>query len=432
VGVDQEQALNRRAPRTDPDLLGARYRLGALLGHGSAGRVYEALDTLLGRRVAVKVYQTRDNPFGRYRFAGEARLLASLSHPGLVDVHDVCLDGEEPFLVLRLVDGPTLRRVLDNGPLEPSAVARIGARLADVLAYLHAHDIVHRDIKPSNVLMDDTGACHLTDFGLARALNSAHFTASGEIVGTAAYLAPEQVTSTDAGPPADVYALGLVLLECLTGHTEYTGTTIETALGRLSRQPHVPETLPPAWRDLLTAMTAKEPTARPPAERCAEVLRAISHNGPVPTTLPLSLPRPREATEPTSALREPIAAGPRRHRPARPRPAHAGLTALALAASMIVAGSTIADSANLVPEPSAERVQQQSTPPVPVTPAAGKPAPPPAEQPTAPLANVQQRPTPASYSQRQPKKARVAPAPNPKKERGQQDNRGAGKNKGKR
>jgi eukaryotic-like serine/threonine-protein kinase len=188
----------------DVRLLGDRYRLGALLGRGSAGRVFEAVDVVLGRPVAVKLYQSSDNTVGRYRFAAEARLLAGLSHPGLVTVYDVCVDAEEPYLVMRLVKGPTLRKLLDRGPFEPPAVARIGAQLTDALAYVHAHDVVHRDIKPSNVLVDASGACHLTDFGLARALGAAHLTVSGEFVGTAAYVAPEQITDVDTGPPADI------------------------------------------------------------------------------------------------------------------------------------------------------------------------------------------------------------------------------------
>ncbi|WP_459711301.1 serine/threonine-protein kinase [Actinophytocola sp. KF-1] len=319
--------------RAGTRLLANRYRLGALLGRGGAGRVYEAVDIALGRQVAVKVFDGDGNPVGRYRFAAEARLLASLSHPGLVTVHDLCLDGDEPFLVMRLVDGPTLRDLLDRGPFEPAATARIGARLAEVLAHVHAHDVVHRDVKPSNVLVDEHGDCHLTDFGVARALGATHFTATGEFVGTAAYLAPEQVTDVDVGPAADVYALGLVLLECLTGRVEYTGTTVETAVARLNRQPRIPAEFPAPWRELLTAMTARDPAVRPDAAECARQLTAIADGRAL--VLP-SIPAPR---------------GPRHDRTLtgalpRPRSVHAGLTALALAAvCAVAAGSTGATTA---------------------------------------------------------------------------------------
>ncbi len=309
-------------------LLADRYRLGTMLGRGGAGRVYEAVDVTLGRTVAVKVFQSDGTAVGRYRFAAEARLLASLSHPGLVTVHDVCLDGDEPFLVMELVKGPTLRDLLDRGPFEPAAVARVGVRLAEVLAHVHAHDVVHRDLKPSNVLVDENGDCHLTDFGVARALGAAHLTASGEFVGTAAYLAPEQVTDVEVGPAADVYALGLVLLECLTGHTEYTGSTVETAIARLNRPPRIPAELPAAWRALLSAMTAQAPAERPDAAECARQLSAIARGR---TALLPSIPVPRRA------LPHPIT---RPHTLSRPRPVHAGLTALALAAVCAVAATT--------------------------------------------------------------------------------------------
>ena len=294
-------------------LLGGRYRLGALIGQGGAGAVYEAVDVVLGRRVAVKLYEAVD-PLGRYRFASEARLLAGLSHPGLVTVYDVSLDGDQPFLVMRLVDGPSLRDLLARGPFEPAAVARIGARLASVLAYVHAHDVVHRDIKPGNVLVDSSGACHLTDFGLARAVSAAHLTNPGEYVGTAAYLAPEQITEPDVGPAADIYSLGLVLLECLTGRTEYTGNAAETALARLSRPPRIPETLPGTWPAVLAAMTAQDPARRPDAARCAALLSAVTDE-PGHT---VTVPRPRTAP---------------------PRLVHTGLVALAAVAVVTAAAA---------------------------------------------------------------------------------------------
>ena len=363
-------AGDRQAATAESRLLAKRYRLGRLLGRGGSGVVYEALDITLGRPVAVKVFQADGNALGRYRFAAEARLLASLSHPGLVAVHDVCLD-DEPFLVMELVDGPTIRDLLDRGPFEPAAVARIGAQLADVLACVHAHDVVHRDIKPSNVLVDEHGDCHLTDFGVARALGSAHLTASGELVGTVAYLAPEQVTDVDVGPAADLYALGLLLLECLTGRTEYTGTTAEAAVARLNRPPRIPAALPSPWHTLLTAMTAQDPSARPDAARCAEVLRAIAQGRTA--VLEVAIPEPRRADD----LPQP---GPaERHRPRllRSRPVHAGLTALALAAACaVVAGTTTAIPGQPTSEPgrpapsdSTRTVTETVRPPAPARPA---------------------------------------------------------------
>ncbi|MFC4852656.1 serine/threonine-protein kinase [Actinophytocola glycyrrhizae] len=301
----------------DGCLLDGRYRLGGLIGKGGAAVVHEAVDTVLGRRVAVKLYRAAD-PVGRYRFGSEARLLASLSHPRLVTVYDVCLDGDQPFLVLELVDGPTLRDLMNPGPFGYDVVARLGTALAEALAYVHSRDVVHRDVKPSNILVAPSGEPLLSDFGLARVLSGAHLTRTGEYVGTAAYLAPEQITDADVGPPADIYALGLVLLECLTGHPEYSGSAAETALARLSRPPRMPESLPPSWRTVLAAMTAQNPAERPTATRCAEWLAALGEGRAEPA---IPLPRPVG----------------RHDQQARLRPVHAGLAALALAAVAAVA-----------------------------------------------------------------------------------------------
>jgi eukaryotic-like serine/threonine-protein kinase len=285
---------------TGPDaLLDGRYRLGDVLGRGGVATVYAAVDVLLGRDVAVKIFRPAGSRLSLYRFAAEARLLAGLSHPGLVTVHDVCLDGDRPYLVMHLVDGDTLRTLMDRGPVEPVITARIGARIADVLAYIHSRDIVHRDVKPSNVLVDGEGDGYLADFGIARARDAAHLTLSGELIGTAAYLAPEQVSDVDVTAKADVYALGLVLLECLTGRTEYTGTTVEAAVARLSRQPRIGEEVPRSWRGLLTAMTAREPVDRPDAAHCAGLFGALVRN---PTAVVPHLPPRAEPKLPRAAV----------------------------------------------------------------------------------------------------------------------------------
>lgn len=321
---------------SEPDkLLGGRYRLGSRLGNGGAATVYAAIDVVLGRDVAVKLYRPGSNTMSLYRFGAEARLLASLSHPSLVTLYDVNLEDDHPYLVMQLVGGITLRDLVDREPLDPVTTARHGARLAEALAHVHEHDVVHRDIKPSNVLIDRTGTCYLTDFGIARALSSAHLTASGELIGTAAYLAPEQVTDVDTGPAVDIYALGLVLLECLTGRPEYTGTTVETALARLSRQPRVPDGLAPEWRTLLTAMTAHDPANRPDAARCAEMLHDIAEERTSTTTL---LPVPAR----------------------RSRLSHAGLVMAALAASLVVL--TAASTTTVPGQPSGGTPPTESVP----------------------------------------------------------------------
>jgi eukaryotic-like serine/threonine-protein kinase len=417
----------------DARLLGDRYRLGALLGRGSAGRVHEAVDVVLGRPVAVKLYQASDDAIGRYRFAAEARLLAGLTHPGLVTVYDVCVDADEPFLVMRLVNGPTLRKLLDRGPFEPPAVARIGAQLADALAYVHAHDVVHRDIKPSNVLVDASGACHLTDFGLARALGAAHLTVSGEFVGTAAYVAPEQITDVDTGPPADIYALGLVLLECLTGHPEYTGTTVETALARLARPPRIPDTLPSGWRTLLSAMTVQDPQSRPDSAHCAESLNAIAEGCPEAIVPQPRISQPRPPSDNTPDRPHPVTSELGRPRRPHPRAAH-GLTALALAAAC---AAVAASPTTVIPGQPGGLPHEQRTQNTADTETVAETAPPtlPTNARPSTAENPHSSPSTADSSDTTPPTTQTAPAPttstNPNKENGKQNNGGPSKTNGK-
>jgi eukaryotic-like serine/threonine-protein kinase len=281
-------------------LLENRYRLGALLGRGGAADVYEARAVHGGRPVAVKVFRSGGDVADRTRFAAEAELLAGLSHPRLVPVHDVRLGADPPYLVMRLIPGGTMRDSIERGPLSPARVAELGAQLTDALAHIHARGVIHRDIKPSNVLIGADGACYLTDFGIAKVMGTVDRTGSNELIGTARYLAPEQVRGEGTGPAVDVYALGLVMLECLTGRPEYTGTDVEIALARLSRPPRVPEALPVRWRTLLTAMTATDASQRPTARECAPRLRAIARGLPA-ETLPAPEPRPT-APEPTVTI----------------------------------------------------------------------------------------------------------------------------------
>ncbi|MEV6710744.1 protein kinase [Lentzea sp. NPDC051208] len=271
-------------------LLAGRYEVGELLGAGGMADVYRAWDTRLRRDVAVKLFRSGSDTADDRRFENEIRTLASLSHPGLVQVHDAATADDSPFVVLQLVEGRTLRDRIADGPLPVADVRRLGAELADALAYVHARGVVHRDIKPSNVLLDHHGRPHLADFGLARLTGSTRLTRADQLVGTAAYLAPEQVRGEDIDHAVDIYALGLVLLECLTGQREYQGSDIEAAVARLHRQPAVPDVVTEDLRRLLTSMTSPSPHRRPTAARCAHALR---HPDEVPTvTGPAVRPRP--------------------------------------------------------------------------------------------------------------------------------------------
>ncbi|WP_367138438.1 serine/threonine-protein kinase [Saccharothrix sp. HUAS TT1] len=263
---------------TEDRVLAGRYQLAGKIGAGGAAEVHRGWDVLLRRFVAVKLFRAGD-PADDERFDHEVRTLAALSHPGLLSVYDVGTCDGSSFVVMQLVEGTTLRDRLPSGTFTSAQVRALGHQLAETLAHVHGRQVVHRDVKPSNILLDGSDTAYLADFGLARPIGSTRAAAAGQVVGTAAYLAPEQVRGDEVGPPADVYALGLVLLECLTGYREYQGNRVEAAVARLHRRPEVPRGLPLDLGRLLTAMTARSADRRPTAAQCADVLR------PAPTSL---------------------------------------------------------------------------------------------------------------------------------------------------
>jgi serine/threonine protein kinase len=267
------------------EMLASRYQLQSAVGRGGMADVWRARDLVLGRTVAIKLFRGGTGHDARQRV--EAMTLASLSHPGLVTVFDAVLpddsaDGSvvESYLVTEFVEGPTLRtRLAGARPMPPAEVARLGAQLADALAYVHAAGIVHRDVKPANVLLASNGSevrAKLADFGVALLAGAERLTEHGTVVGTPNYLSPEQLTGAQVGPASDIYSLGLVLIECLTGLAAYPGTGLEAALARLHRAPELPAGLDPQWTALLGAMVADDPAARPTAAEVADRLAALS------------------------------------------------------------------------------------------------------------------------------------------------------------
>lgn len=268
------------APLGPGTVVGGRYVVLELLARGGMSDVFRVRDTRSGGLGALKALRGSD-AVAAHRLDTEVRLLRRLSHRNLLRLHDVgCHDGR-PYLALELADGGTLASLLLAGPLDPGRVVSVGTALADALRYVHDHGVVHRDVTPANVLLDSGGRPLLGDFGIARTTETTAVTGSGLVIGTVSYLAPELLDGATPTAAADVYSLGLVLLECLTGRREFTGTPAEVALAKAGRGPDVPATLEPTWRALLPAMTDRDPGRRPTARDVHDVLARLSSRAPL-------------------------------------------------------------------------------------------------------------------------------------------------------
>lgn len=263
----------------------AGYRLGACIGQGAAGRVFVAEQPELGRRVAIKMLHATalaNDTQAVPRLRREARVLAALRHPSIVAVHDVVQIEGAPAIVMQLIAGRSLRALVqalcDPGHADhalarqllahPSRVAATFADLASALAHAHARGVVHRDVKPGNIVLDDDGHATLLDFGLARDDDvdgdDAARTAVGDVLGTPLYMAPEQLAGLPAGPAADIWALGSVLQECLTGRAASGPDAM------------LPRRVPAALRRLIRSCRQHEPGRRPSAAWLAERLRVVA------------------------------------------------------------------------------------------------------------------------------------------------------------
>ena len=288
-------------------VLDGRYRVEAMIATGGMSAVYRGLDMRLDRPVAVKVMDSRyarDQQF-LTRFQREARAVARLTDPGLVAVYDKGIDDQHPFLVMELVEGGTLRELLrERGPMPPHAVAAVLQPVLGGLAVAHRAGLVHRDIKPENVLISDDGDVKIADFGLVRAVADAKITSTSVILGTAAYLSPEQVGTGDAGPRSDVYSIGILAYELLTGATPFTGdSALAVAYQRMDHDVPPPSRViggVPAQFDHLVLRA----TARNPADRFADAqdmraeLDAIVDELGLP---PFRVPAPRNSAQHVSA-----------------------------------------------------------------------------------------------------------------------------------
>ncbi|BCJ53186.1 putative serine/threonine-protein kinase PknA [Actinoplanes sp. NBRC 14428] len=259
--------------------LGGRYRLDERIAGGGMGDVWRGTDEVLGRTVAVKILLPAllDEPGFAERFRGEARTMATINHPGVVDVYDYGSDQQLAFLVMEYVEGDALSRTLSRvGRLTPARTMALVAQAADALQAAHANGIVHRDVKPGNLLVRPNGTLVLTDFGIARSALVGQLTVAGSVLGTASYISPEQASGAVATAASDVYALGVVAYQCLSGHRPFDGATpIEIAMKHVRDSPRpLPADIPPAVRAIVDRAMAKDPGARwPTASAMASVAR---------------------------------------------------------------------------------------------------------------------------------------------------------------
>ncbi len=278
--------------------LTGRYRLDEPIAAGGMGEVWRGWDGVLARPVAVKLLRPAcaGDEVTLARFRAEARHAGRLSHPGIAQVYDYAEATERSpaFLVMELVDGPSLAAVLaSSGPLDPGRTADVIAQAAAALQAAHTAGVLHRDIKPGNLLMARDGQVKVTDFGIAQSPWSEELTGTGALIGTMGYLAPERVSGAAATPAADLYALGILGYECLAGHRPFLGEPLQVALA------HRDQPLPPlptggqggvlgggtarAMAALIGALTAKDPAARPrsAADVAAWAARIRDGHGPV-------------------------------------------------------------------------------------------------------------------------------------------------------
>jgi len=249
-------------------VLGRRYALGEKIGAGGFSEVWRATDAVLARPVAIKLLHLgyAQHAEALTRFRAEAQHAGGLSHENIARVYDY---GEPdppqpPYLVMELVAGPSLAGMLAAGPLDPARSLDIIAQTASGLHAAHLAGLVHRDVKPGNLLLAPGGVVKITDFGIARAADSAPVTGTGQLVGTPGYLAPEQAMGEPATPASDLYALGIVAYECLTGAPPFTGPALAVALAHRERPlPPLPGQVPADVAALVLELTAKNPAGRP-------------------------------------------------------------------------------------------------------------------------------------------------------------------------
>jgi serine/threonine protein kinase len=284
-------------------MIAGRYELHRLIGRGGMGEVWQAMDLTLQRWVAVKVVRTSADPTMVERFRRESLSTAAASHPGTVQVHDAGVEqtnsGPMAFLVMELLTGPDLgERLRSHGPLIAREAGEVIVQAARTLAAVHGQGIVHRDIKPSNLVYDGDRRIRIVDFGIAQLarLGDQRLTSTHNVVGSLGYLSPERGSGGEVGPPSDIYSLGCVFYEMLTGRTPYSGGAPATMVYQHATAP-IPRVsgavqVPGIIDELVAMMMAKDPGQRPSAQ---DVVAVLTGSGPLPVfdaQVP-QVPRPR-------------------------------------------------------------------------------------------------------------------------------------------
>jgi len=286
-------------------LLTDRYRLAELVAAGGMAQVWTAIDEVLHRTVAVKIMhsQTLEQKVMAERFKAEAIIAAHISHPNIVEVFDFAEHDGLAFLVMEFINGPTLAALLaEVGQLPPERVRLLLSQLAGALGRAHENGIIHRDLKPSNVVISPDGYAKLMDFGIAKDMNSASLTGAGEIFGTAYYISPEQALGEPLTPASDLYSLGVVGHELLTGAKPFDrGTPIATALAHVQQPPpRLPDDVPADLYEIITTCLAKDANDRPTASGVDAALASKQADG-TPAQIAILAPGVARGTAPRRA-----------------------------------------------------------------------------------------------------------------------------------
>lgn len=312
---------------------GGRYTLLDRIAVGGMGEVWRATDQVLGRVVAIKLLGAAlaDQPGFAHRFRDEARHTAALTHPNIAAVYDYGEDNGAAWLVMELVPGRPLSQIItDEAPLSPERTAKIMSQCADGLHAAHEAGVIHRDVKPANILVRPDGVVKITDFGIARAVDAAPLTRTGEVMGTAQYISPEQAMGQPVSAQSDVYSLACVAYEMLTGRRVFDdGSAVATAMAHVHKDPDpLPASVPPAIANVIMSALSKDPVHRPiSAKAFAQALRGIPGSA-YPATQAMSPQAPHTQVVPPPVSGTQVLANPTGYaappQPAYPQPPVAG------------------------------------------------------------------------------------------------------------